>query len=169
MKRKISSLFILAITLLFCISTTYATPASKAVPLAVQSWKHMAKPVIKDKGLQSFVNHLYRPMASIGSGSTADAIRYELVTNESIKGKSHLRKGRESITHLQKWLTSNPYARPADRMAAEYLILDLQDALGEVSPTEERDDLKDSIRQFPNVDKTLLRTTKDPKEWCVIL
>jgi RHS repeat-associated protein len=91
----------------------------------------MAKPYVVDPELNKYVNRNYRPNASIGRGSTAAAIRYELATGNKVFNKLHLQKGREMINVFEKWLRNNPTARPGDRAAAENIIKDLRNALGE--------------------------------------
>lgn len=91
----------------------------------------MEKPHVVDSGLKKYVNRNYRPNASIGSGSTAAAIRHELSTGEKVFNRLHSQKGREMVNVLEKWLRSNSTARPGDRAAAENIIKDLRNALGE--------------------------------------
>lgn len=91
----------------------------------------MEKPYVVDLELQKIVNHLYKPGASIGSGSTAAAIRQELATGERVRSKLHSQKGKDTIIALKKWLKNNPTARSGDRAAAENMIKDLRNALGE--------------------------------------
>jgi len=72
---------------------------------------------------------LYRSNAKIGSDSTADAIRFERKTGQSVGGVSHTQKGRDALIYLKRWLKQNPNADPGDIAAAENIILDLEDAL----------------------------------------
>jgi RHS repeat-associated protein len=90
----------------------------------------MEKPYVRDPDLQRLMDKLYRPGAQVGSGSTADAIRYELRTGKPVEGVWHSTKGEEFITALTRWLKQNPNALPGDRAAAENVILDLRNALG---------------------------------------
>ncbi len=92
--------------------------------------QQMGKPAATDSKLASHLDQLYRADAKIGSGSTADAIRHELRTGQPVGGVWHSQKGKDSITFLEKWLTTNPTARPGDRAAAENVIKDIQNALG---------------------------------------
>jgi hypothetical protein len=89
----------------------------------------MEKPHVRDPKLKEIVNDLYRPNAKIGSGSTADAIRHELLTGNPVKGKVHLQKGDDSLRALNRWNRNNSTASPGDRAAAESLIKDLNDAM----------------------------------------
>ncbi|NAU00634.1 type IV secretion protein Rhs [Escherichia coli] len=73
---------------------------------------------------------LYRPNAKVGSGSTADAVRYELATGEKVGGRGHVLKAQDYTRALQDWLDKNPTASPGDRAAAENVLQDLQNALG---------------------------------------
>lgn len=94
--------------------------------------QNMAKPIVKDVKLQSFINELYRPNAKVGNGSTADAIRYELSTGKKVGGKSHVQKGEDALVRLSKWLKNNLTASPGDRAAVENIISDLNEALGHI-------------------------------------
>ena len=51
---------------------------------------NMGRVSVKDKNLQNIIDFMYRPNAKIGSGSTADAVRYELKTGENVAGKNHI-------------------------------------------------------------------------------
>nr|WP_321984914.1 hypothetical protein [uncultured Lichenicoccus sp.] len=46
----------------------------------------MAKPPASDPKLKSIIDDLYRDNATIGSGSTAAAVRHDLVEGEPVKG-----------------------------------------------------------------------------------
>lgn len=91
----------------------------------------MEKPYVVNPRLQEYVDLVYKPHASIGSGSTAAAIRHELATGGKVFGRLHSKKGGDMINALEKWLRNNPTARPGDRAAAENIIKDLRNALGE--------------------------------------
>ena len=89
----------------------------------------MEKPTVSDKMLSGLVDKLYRPNAKVGSGSTAAAVREELITRKPVGNGFHSQKAQDSILALQKWLDGNPTARPGDRAAAENIIRDMDDAL----------------------------------------
>jgi len=91
----------------------------------------MEKPHIVDLKLKEFIEEIYRPNAQIGSGSTAAAIRYELETGGKVVGKFHSKKGKQTITALERWLKNNPDATHGDRAAAENIIKDIRNAFGE--------------------------------------
>jgi RHS repeat-associated protein len=90
----------------------------------------MQKPAVTNTALAHILNKIYRPNAKIGSGSTADAVRYEILTGEMVGGALHSTKAEDSIRSLKDWLVKNETALPGDRAAAENVILDLIDALG---------------------------------------
>lgn len=90
----------------------------------------MQKPHVSDNELSELVDWLYRPNASIGSGSTADAIRFELSTGKAVGGAFHGQKAQDGIVALQRWLSKNPTAPSGDRAAAENIIRDMMNALG---------------------------------------
>jgi hypothetical protein len=65
-----------------------------------------------------------------GTGTTADAIRYELATGRAVAGRFHSRKGQEYARALENWLRVNPDAPYRDRIVAQSLLDDLRSALG---------------------------------------
>jgi len=87
------------------------------------------RPPISDPKLSKEFDKLYRPNATIGSGSTADAVRHELATGNSVGGAWHTQKAKDSIISLQRWVKKNPNASFNDISAAENAIRDLQNAL----------------------------------------
>jgi hypothetical protein len=89
----------------------------------------MEKPNVKDPELKNIMDDLYRPNAKIGSGSTADAVRYETATGQNVGGKLHLEKAKNYVKALESWLKRNPTAASADRAAAENVMKDLKNAI----------------------------------------
>lgn len=89
----------------------------------------MGLPAAADSGLSSMLGTLYRQGATVGSGSTAAAVRQELTTGATVAGRTHSQKATESIRALENWSRQNPTARPGDRAAAENVIRDMQNAL----------------------------------------
>lgn len=89
----------------------------------------MSKPVVSDPALAKLIDPLYRPNATIGSGSTAAAVRQELATGQPVGGAFHSQKATDSIRSLERWLSINPTAMPGDRAAAENIIRDMRNAL----------------------------------------
>jgi hypothetical protein len=91
----------------------------------------MEKPYVVDPQLKDHIEVIYRPNAKVGSGSTAAAIRQELETGKQVCNKFHSQKGKEMVKVLEKWLKNNPTAGAGDRAAAENIVRDLKNALGE--------------------------------------
>ncbi|MFA3760133.1 hemagglutinin repeat-containing protein [Yersinia sp. 2466 StPb PI] len=89
----------------------------------------MEKPNVKDENLKNLIDDLYRPNAKVGSGSTADAVRYELATGEKVGGRGHVEKAQTYSKALQDWLNKNPQASSSDKAAAENVLKDMQNAL----------------------------------------
>ncbi|WP_428377503.1 hypothetical protein [Lichenicoccus sp.] len=83
----------------------------------------MTKPATSDPDLKAIMDDLYRDRATIGSGSTAAAVRHELATGERVKGAFHSVKAVNTIRTLNRWLRNNPTASPGDRAAAENVII----------------------------------------------
>ena|GEM_PF-6509982 len=89
-------------------------------------------PKVANPKLANLVNDLYkgaRGPNTIGTGSTADAIRNELATGLPTHGVFHSDKGRQYINALNNWLRKNPNADYYDRVVAESLRMDLEAAL----------------------------------------
>ncbi len=90
-------------------------------------------PRVASTKLQNIVNDLYKGATNpgrIGTGTTADAVRFELSTGQRVFGKSHVNKAEDSLRGLENWLKVNPDARYLDRVVARSLADDLLDALG---------------------------------------
>jgi RHS repeat-associated protein len=84
--------------------------------------------VARDPKLRNLINQMYRKNAQIGSGSTADAIRYELQTGQLLSPAGHLLKGQEMSTALTRLLGSGSL-NEGDWQIARYILNDLQRAL----------------------------------------
>jgi hypothetical protein len=69
---------------------------------------------------------MYRATARIGSGSTADAIRYERATGQMLSNAGHSIKGRETVRALEKLINSGKL-NPTD--IARFIMNDLKSAL----------------------------------------
>jgi hypothetical protein len=89
----------------------------------------LARPTVGDPKLNQLMDELYRPGATTGSGSTADAVRYELQTGLQVGGRSHIQKAGDMARALENWLGRNPDALTTDRAAAQSVIDDLWNAL----------------------------------------
>jgi filamentous hemagglutinin len=88
----------------------------------------MGKPKVADPQLRSYMDKLYREGARVGSGSTADAVRFEAVTGRPVGGAWHGQKAKNMAGALGNWVKNNPGAAAADRAAAENVMLDLLNA-----------------------------------------
>lgn len=82
-----------------------------------------------DPRLKDAINNLYRPGAKVGSGSTADAVRYERTTGELLSPKGHSQKLIDRRTQLMK-LRKDPNLSDSDRRIIHDILKDTQDALG---------------------------------------
>jgi hypothetical protein len=91
-----------------------------------------AIPRVADSRLGNLVNDLYKGAkmpSPIGTGSTADAVRNELLTGLPTAGRFHSQKATEYLRALTKWLNNNPNASHYDRLVASSLVEDLKLAL----------------------------------------
>ena len=71
---------------------------------------------------------MYRKTAKIGTGSTADAIRYELRTGILLSPKGHFIKGQELRKALLRLYRSGEL-NDTDKKIVKKLLIDLQNAL----------------------------------------
>jgi RHS repeat-associated protein len=78
--------------------------------------------------LSNILNDLFRAKGTIGSGSTADAIRYELQTGLKVGGKTHFTKGVGYRDALIK-LLHDPSMSPSQLATIKAILTDLQNAL----------------------------------------
>jgi len=106
-----------------------AANAATSAKLADDLASKMVKPQVSDPKLAGLMDDLYRDGAKIGTGSTADAVRYEAATGNRVGGKLHTQKAENYSTALRKWLDANPEAPFSDRSAAQNVLRDLQNAL----------------------------------------
>ncbi|WP_211214762.1 hypothetical protein, partial [Chitiniphilus shinanonensis] len=110
-------------------STSGAESATTAQKLKDELAAKMTKPIVSDSKLEQLMNDLYRDGAKIGTGSTADAVRYEMSTGKQVGGKTHTQKAKDYSSALEIWLEKTPNASSNDRSAAENVLRDLQNAL----------------------------------------
>lgn len=100
--------------------TQYRQEASWVDPTEIQHTK-----------FQQVVGGLYRPNAKIGSGSSADGVRYELANpGTKINGQAHFQKVNENIKLMEQFIKGGKLS-PHETMIAENIRLDMLDALGE--------------------------------------
>lgn len=83
---------------------------------------------VNNPALRNWIHMLYRATARVGSGSTADAIRYERATGHLLSKAGHSIKGQEAINGLEKLIRSGKL-NPQEVNVARWLIDDLKDAL----------------------------------------
>jgi hypothetical protein len=115
-------------------AATSAGGAAVSEGAGVAATAGVPKPVVENPKLSNLVEDLYKGAKTenpIGTGSTADAIRHEAATGEPVGGKWHTQKGEEYARALEKWLQKNPDASESDRSAAQAILDDLHDALGD--------------------------------------
>ena len=91
--------------------------------------RNMQKPYVENADLKELVNWLYRPNAKVGSGSTAEALRFERATGKKVGGKTHNKKVPDAIRNLEKWIKNNPKSCSGDRAAADNILADLRNSL----------------------------------------
>jgi hypothetical protein len=77
--------------------------------------------------LRKLIEQLFRANARIGSGSTADAIRFETQTGQMLSRSGHFIKGTEMRTALMRVFRGQ--LTPADKQVVRYILIDLQNAL----------------------------------------
>jgi hypothetical protein len=110
------------------------TPYGQVDALRYDLATGMGKPAAVDAELREFVNTHYRTNATVGSGSTADAVRSEIRTGKPVGNSYHSIKASSDIEGLRNWIKNNPSASPSDIRTAENMIIDLEDALATPKP-----------------------------------
>lgn len=89
-------------------------------------------PDVADAKLNNYVDHLYKGVTNdkrIGDGTTMDAMRHELASGDLVHGKDHVRKGREILRGLERWLRTRTDASDHDRAVAQELVDELKGLL----------------------------------------
>ncbi len=66
--------------------------------------ERMAKPATTDPALSHAMDEMYRDGASVGSGSTAAAVRQERATGGTVSGRMHTQKAEGYARFLERWL-----------------------------------------------------------------
>ncbi|MDU1893086.1 MAG: RHS repeat-associated core domain-containing protein [Dysgonomonas sp.] len=79
--------------------------------------------------LKNVVNDLYRPGAQIGSGSSMDAFRLEVLSGVAVNGKTHGTKLIMYRTALQKLWDKKSSLTKEEQVIVKQLLTDIQDAL----------------------------------------
>lgn len=91
-----------------------------------------SRPEVDDSKLQNYVDQLFKGVAQptrTGDGTTMDAIRHELEHRELVHGKDHVRKGRDILRGLDRWLRTRTDATDHDRRVAQELADELKELL----------------------------------------
>jgi hypothetical protein len=83
---------------------------------------------VSNQKLKNAIDQMYRPGATIGNGSLADAVRHELRTGELVGGKSHIQKANERVKNLENIIKKQDLDA-IDLEIANELLKDLQNAL----------------------------------------
>ncbi len=98
--------------------------------------KQMSKPSVNDPQLQKVIDELYRANATYGSGSTADAVRYELANGQLLPNvtQNHIQKAQNFITFAYKWLGKSNGAITHDSAVVSNLLNDMTSALKQPDP-----------------------------------
>jgi len=85
--------------------------------------------------LKGTIDGLYRTpsnLARVGSGNSADALRYERMTGQLVGGKGHAQKVDDAITSIRGWLNKPQNVRPdqAEYQSVKNVLDDLLNAAG---------------------------------------
>lgn len=90
------------------------------------------RPSVEDAKLNNYINQLFKGVDNprrVGDGTTMDAIRHELAGGDLVKGKDHIRKGREILSGLERWLRQAEGVAGHDRDVAQRLADELRGLL----------------------------------------
>lgn len=91
-----------------------------------------SKPEVEDQKLGNYVDQLFKGVVQpnrTGDGTTMDAIRHEVANGDLVHGKDHVRKGRDILRGLDRWLRTRQDASPQDREIAQTLADELRGLL----------------------------------------
>ena len=113
--------------------------------------KGMERPHLKDPALDIRVEKMYRGDAEIGSGSTADALRFEIETGAKVGGVEHLKKVKDYIAYFKRQI-KKPDISQHDYNVLKNLLIDLEDSLVTKPLTKQQSitKLEKYLRDFPN-------------------
>ena len=113
--------------------------------------KGMERPHLKDPTLDTFVKEMYRENSEIGSGSTADGLRFEIETGAKVGGLEHMKKVQDSIAYFKRQM-KNPNISQHDYNVLKNLLIDLEDSLVTKPLTKQKaiTKLEKYLRDFPN-------------------
>jgi RHS repeat-associated protein len=99
-------------------------------PIAFAEW---TAPVVTDAKLARIVGRVYKGLKGrsvpVGNGSTADAIRNEMLTGQPTFGSFHTQAGKELAKALGNWIAENPNAARGEMAIAKALLRELRNAL----------------------------------------
>ncbi|VTS07764.1 YD repeat protein OS=Isosphaera pallida (strain ATCC 43644 / DSM 9630 / IS1B) GN=Isop_2419 PE=4 SV=1: PT-HINT [Tuwongella immobilis] len=90
------------------------------------------RPKVVDNSLSRIMDDIYKAEKSpdrIGTGSTADGLRFEKMTGFDFNDKIHGQAASERANRLRDWLKDHPHALPDDIDAARRVVADLEDAI----------------------------------------
>ncbi|NYE35620.1 hypothetical protein F4692_000724 [Nocardioides cavernae] len=90
------------------------------------------KPDVDDPKLSNYVDQLFKGVSQpnrTGDGTTMDAIRHEIASGDLVHGKDHVRKGRDILRGLERWLRTRDDASQTDRETARALADELRSLL----------------------------------------
>lgn len=93
----------------------------------------LATPKVENLKLQNIISDLYKGTTNpnrIATGTTADAVRQELITGKPTFGRFHIQKAQDYSRALENWLIKNPNSAYKDRLVAQSVLNDLKNALG---------------------------------------
>jgi uncharacterized protein YukE len=91
------------------------------------------RPSVEDPKLNNILDDLYRATRSptrTGDGTTADAVRSERETGDTVGDKFHTQKANDYVRALRRWLRRNPDAPSEERQVAQHEYDNLLQALG---------------------------------------
>ncbi len=110
-----------------CGNDGVSSTATKGTPLLNTARGNLLQGA-QNARLRNLIEQMYRRTATVGSGSTADAIRHELRTGELLSKSGHSIKGQEMIRALER-AVGDEALDAGDLQIANYLRDDLQRAL----------------------------------------
>jgi hypothetical protein len=90
---------------------------------------------VADRKLANYVKDFYKGFYNpnrIGSGTTADAVKFERATGQPVGGRWHTQKAQDLSKGLENWLRRNTNASASDRAVAQDMLDQLNSTLNDL-------------------------------------
>jgi len=83
----------------------------------------IGKTIVSDPELARIVDKLYRPGATLWSGSTADAVRYERIERQQLGSAWHSLKAQEDMAKLLSGMSRHPEMSAIEQRQSRFITI----------------------------------------------